>query len=86
MIAKGITPKPIRDEWEIRGRNWFLGHGSSYDELIGDLIYSDSLRIPRENWKKIVKEIKEGKRKFCPNREKDLLTLVLGNDKHGGQM
>jgi hypothetical protein len=38
-----------------------------------------------ENWKKIVKEIKEGKRKFCPDKEKDLLTLVLGNDEHGGR-
>jgi hypothetical protein len=35
-------------------------------------------------FEKIVKEIKEGKRKFTPNREKDLLTLVLGNDEHGG--
>jgi hypothetical protein len=33
---------------------------------------------------KIVKEIKEGKRKFYPDREKDLLTLILGNDEHGG--
>ena len=48
----------------------------------GDLICSDGLRIPRENWKKIVKEIKEGKRKFTADREKDLLTLVLGNDEH----
>jgi hypothetical protein len=46
----------------MRARNWFLAHGGSYDELKGDLIYSDGLRIPRENWKKIVKEIKEGKR------------------------
>jgi hypothetical protein len=34
---------------------------------------------------KIVKEIKEGKRQFTPDRDKDLLTLVLGNDEHGGQ-
>jgi hypothetical protein len=85
MLAKGITPKPIRDEWELRARNWFLAHGGSYDELTGDLICSDGLRIPRENWKKIVKEIKEGKRQFTPDREKDLLTLVLGNDEHGGR-
>jgi hypothetical protein len=52
MIAKGITPEPIRDEWKMRARNWFLAHGDSYDELTGDLICSDGLRIPRENWKK----------------------------------
>jgi hypothetical protein len=83
MIAKGITPERIRDEWKMRARNWFLAHGGSYDELTGDLICSDDLRIPRENWKKIVKEIKDGKRQFPPDREKDLLTLVLGNDEHG---
>jgi hypothetical protein len=49
MIAKGITPEPIHDEWEIRARNWFLAHVGSYDELTGDLICSDGLRIPREN-------------------------------------
>jgi hypothetical protein len=70
----------------MRARNWFLAHGGSYDELTGDLICSDGLRIPRENWKKIVKEIKEGKRQFTPDREKNLLTLVLGNDEYGGRM
>jgi hypothetical protein len=85
MLAKAIQPEPIRDEWELRARNWFLAHGGSYDEQTGDLPCSDGLRIPRENWKKIVKEIKEGKRKFCPDREKDLLTLVLENDEHRGR-
>lgn len=85
MLARGIEPEPIRDDWELRARNWFLVHGSSYDEQTGDRLCNDGLRIPRENWKKIVKEIKERKRKSCPDREKDLLTLVLGNDEHGGR-
>ena len=46
----------------MRARNWFLAHGGSYDETTGDLICNEDLRIPRENWKRIVKEIKEGKR------------------------
>ena len=33
----------------------------------------------------MVKEIKEGKIKFHPDREKDLLTKVLGNPEHGGR-
>ena len=85
LLAKGIVPEPLRDEWELRARNWFLAHGGSYDEETGDLICSDGLRIPRENWKRIVKEIKEGQRKFTADRDKDLLTLVLGNDEHGGR-
>ena len=52
MLARGIEPEPIRDEWELRARNWFLAHGGSYDEETGDLLCSDGLRVPRENWKK----------------------------------
>jgi hypothetical protein len=29
LIAKGITPEPICDEWELRASNWFLAHGGS---------------------------------------------------------
>ncbi|KAI4971038.1 hypothetical protein ZWY2020_001952 [Hordeum vulgare] len=68
LIDKGIVPEPLRDEWELRARNWFLAHGGSYDETTGDLICNDELRIPRENWKRIVKEIKEGQRKFTADR------------------
>ena len=85
LLAKGIEPEWMREEWELRARNWFLAHGSSYDETTGDLICSDGIRVPRENWVKVVKEIKEGKFKFTPDREKDLLTLALGNDEHGGR-
>jgi len=85
LLAKGIEPEPMREEWELRARNWFLGHGSEYDENTGDLVCSDGIRIPRERWLKVVKEIKEGKTKFRPDREKDLLTKVLGNDEHGGR-
>jgi hypothetical protein len=85
LLAKGIQPEWMRDEWELRARNWFLAHGGSYDETTGDLICSDGIRVPRENWLKVVKEIKEGKLKFRPDREKDLLTLVLGNDEKGGR-
>ena len=46
----------------MRVRNWFFAYGGSYDEEIGDFICSDGFRIFRESWKKIVKEIKEGRR------------------------
>ena len=86
LLAKGITPEPIREEWDLRARNWFLGHGSEYDESTGDLICSDGIRIPRDTWQKVVKEIKAGTTKFRPDREKDLLTKVLGNDERGGRV
>ena len=34
----------------------------------------------------MVKEIKAGTTKFRPDREKDLLTKVLGNDERGGRV
>ena len=52
LLDKGIKPEWMREDWELRARNWFLAHGSSYDEQTGDLVCSDSLKIHRENWKK----------------------------------
>jgi len=85
LLDKGIQPEWMREEWELRARNWFLAHGGSYDETTGDLVCSDGVHIPRDNWLKVVKEIKDGKRKFHPDREKDMLTLVLGNEEKGGR-
>ena len=85
LIARGITPEPIRKEWELRSRNWFLGHGITYDETTWDLICSDGIRLPRQTWLTVVKEIKEGKRKFKPDRENDLLTLALGSKEKSGR-
>ena len=62
LMDEWIQPEWMRDDWELRARNWFLAHGTLYDEQTGDLICSDGIRIPRKNWKRIVKEIKEGKR------------------------
>ena len=52
LLDKGIEPEWMREDWDLRARNWFLAHGGSYDEQTGDLLCSDGLRIPRENWKK----------------------------------
>ncbi|KAI5005413.1 hypothetical protein ZWY2020_032656 [Hordeum vulgare] len=61
LLDKGIVPEPLRDEWELRARNWFLAHGGSYDEEIGDLICSDGLRIPRENCRERAKKQQQDK-------------------------
>jgi hypothetical protein len=52
MLARGIEPEPIRDDWELRARNWFLAHGGSYNEETWDLLCNDGLRVPREIGKK----------------------------------
>ena len=76
LLAKGVVPEPIRENWEVRARNFFLAHGSEYDQETGDLIYSDGIKVPREEWLKVVKEIKEGKIKFRPDRKKDRKSVV----------
>jgi hypothetical protein len=85
LQAKGIMPEWKREGWELRARNWFLGHGASYDEETGDIVCGDGIRIPRENWLNTMKAIKDGTLKFKPDREKDMLTLVLGNDEKPGR-
>ena len=79
LKANGVIPEPIREEWELRARNWFLGHGCEYDEVTGDIVESDGVRVPRKKWLEVVKQIKDGTLKFKADREKDLLTLVLRN-------
>ena len=86
MKRNGIIPEPIRENWDLRARNWFLAHGCEYDMRTGDLVQSDSkVKIPREKWLEVTADIKSGKLKFVPDREKDLLTLVLGNPEKGGR-
>src|SRR3954463_12526802 len=72
LNTKGIIPKPMREEWDLRARNWFLGHGSEYDDITWDLVYSNGIRIPRETWQRVMKEIKEGKTKFHPDKRERL--------------
>ena len=31
LLQKGVNPEPIREEWDLRARNWFLAHGCEYD-------------------------------------------------------
>jgi hypothetical protein len=52
----------------------------------GNLFQSDSkVKVPREKWLQVTAAIKSGKLKFVPDRENDLLTLVLGNPEKGGR-
>ena len=86
MQRNGIIPEPIRENWDLRARNWFLAHGCEYDMKTGDLVESDSkVKVPRGKWIQVTADIKAGKLKFAPDREKDLLTLVLGNPEKGGR-
>jgi hypothetical protein len=52
---------------------------------IGNLVQSDSkVKVPRKKWLQVTADIKSGKLKFVPDRENELLTLVLRNPEKGG--
>ena len=87
LQEKGIIPEPIREEWELRARNWFLAQGCVYDMKIGNLVQkTDNVKIPRARWLQVTEEIKAGRLKFVPDRENDELTLALGNPEHVGRV
>ena len=70
----------------IEGKKLVLAHGCEYDMLTGDLVQKiDRVKIPRERWLEVTKDIKDGKLKLVPDRENDLLTFLLGNPEHGGR-
>ena len=50
-----------------------------------DIVESDGVRVPRQKWVQVMTDIKARKIKFKADREKDLLTLVLGNLEKGGR-
>jgi hypothetical protein len=82
FMIKGSFQNQFAKNGICRARNWFLGNGSTYDELTGDLVCSDGIKVPRSTWIKVVKDIKYGIKQFYPDREKDFLTLVLGYREH----
>ncbi|KAK1692045.1 hypothetical protein QYE76_008742 [Lolium multiflorum] len=81
LKLNGITPEPLREGWDTRARNWFLGH--EYDMKTCNLVESDRRLGYPGKWIEVTADIK--KTKFAPDREKDLLTLVLGNPEKGGR-
>jgi phage/plasmid-associated DNA primase len=48
MQRNGITPEPIRENWDLRARYWFLAHGCEHDVRTRNLVQSDKVKIPRE--------------------------------------
>ena len=84
LLAKGINPEPLK--WIERVKDWFYGHGGTLDSE-GKCIYTkkhaEEPPLPIEAIRTAVKDVEEGR--FHPDREKDELTRVLGNDEHTGR-
>ena len=82
MRAQGIIP--ATKNWSRRSRNWILGHGSSYNEEIGELVHNnEKIIVAHKDLVEAIEEVRAGK--FHPDREKDELSKALKNKEHTGR-
>ena len=70
--------------WPDRCRTWFFGAGGTLDPVTGKCQWTDEqLQIPVKNLRHYIDAAQRGT--FLPNREKDELTMALGNPEHPGR-
>nr|XP_020196909.1 uncharacterized protein LOC109782701 [Aegilops tauschii subsp. strangulata] len=82
LIAKGIEPETLN--WPDRCRTWFFGVGGTLDPVTGKCVWTDEqMRIPVTKLHHYIKAAQQGT--FVPDREKDELTMALGNPEHPGR-
>ena len=80
LIASGVTPETA--DWQPRLKHWLFGRGAT-------LSNDGSLQCRNPRQQQIAQKIGEAhdlssQRSFNPDREKDELTLALGNKEHPG--
>ena len=82
LLEKGIEPETMN--WPDRCRTWFFGAGGTLDPVSGKCHWTDEqLQIPVKNLRHYIDAAQRGT--FLPNREKDELTMALGNPEHPGR-
>ena len=82
LLGKGIEPETMR--WPDRCRTWFFGAGGTLDPVTGKCQWTDEqLQIPVKNLRHYIDAAQQGT--FVPDREKDELTMALGNPEHPGR-
>ena len=82
LLEKGIEPETMY--WPDRCRTWFFGAGGTLDPVTGKCQWTDEqLEIPVKNLRHYIAAAQRGT--FLPNREKDELTMALGNPEYPGR-
>ena len=82
VTNKGIEPETIN--WPDRCRTWFFGAGGTLDPVSGKCRWTDEqLKIPVNRLRHYIDAAQQGT--FVPDREKDELTMALGNPEHPGR-
>ena len=82
LLDKGIEPETMN--WPDRCRTWFFGAGGTLDPVSGKCLCTDEqMKIPVKRLQHYIDSAQEGT--FIPDREKDELTMALGNPEHPGR-
>ncbi|RCV25390.1 hypothetical protein SETIT_5G162700v2, partial [Setaria italica] len=80
IIAKGIVPATLK--WPEQAKHWYYAHGGTLNPKNGSFVFGQELREAAMRLVELIKSTAEGS--FVPDREKDELTMALGNPEHPG--
>ena len=81
LVDKGIEPETIN--WPDRCRTWFFGAGETLDPVSEKCIWTnDQMDIPVKKLQQYIEAAQQGM--FVLDREKDELTMALGNPENPG--
>jgi len=83
MIARGVVPQTIWENWGERSKQWLYGHGGTIDPLTRLLDWGQEISRAAEMLVHARADVASGL--FKPNREKDELTYALKIPEHGGR-
>ena len=82
LLDKGIELETMR--WPDHCRTWFFGAGRTLDPVSGKCRWMDEqLKTPVTRLWQYIHAAQQ--RTFVPDREKDQLTMALGNPEHPGR-
>ena len=82
LLEKGIEPETRR--WPDHCRTWFFAAGGTLDPVSGKCVWMDEqMRIQVKRLQHYIDAAQQGT--FVPGREKDELTMALGNPEQPGQ-
>ena len=82
LLEKGIEPETMN--WLDHCRTWFFGAGGTLDPVSGKCHWTDAqLKIPVKRLRHYINAAQRGA--FVPDKEKDELTMALGNPEQPGR-
>ena len=86
LIVRGIIPQTA--DWPLRSKFWLFAHGAVLDEETGRIVAKGKWKEKIETITPLLIDAIDRVRKgtYIPDREKDELTLALGNPEHVGRV